>query len=450
MRLRCWFLLVLLLLSGGLRADDGAPLPYLRSQRGYHVPTLELARACLDQGLVSECRKLCATVQEEAKGAKEAEAAAALLKEIPAEKIDAYSAKSWGAYLDQREALVVRRGAAAFAKLGANGALIVLGADPNNADARKALGEEWVGGVGWCKRAEAERLKPLCIKAADAVEKAPYDATWEKPYILVGLHFTLVTDLPWPRALKYSRLLERYHAVFVEKMGDVVPTRSQPNVVYCCRMSKTFVDYSAKCGLDFTDQHSGMYVQHIGVPVINAERCDYVGQKNGSKDNLARTLYHECTHRLIDVGLRGSGDEERWATIGSKEHAWIVEAAAIVFEGLEMGDKGYELKGLEFQRTYTINKYFRPKKQVPDAKSIMLQGYFEFAAETPVSSAQKYAVAGSIGWYCLFHKPKEYRMAFLGLMVDYYRGDTACRDFKARFGTDIEPFVKEWTEYVLK
>ncbi|MCA8946187.1 MAG: hypothetical protein KDB29_08170, partial [Planctomycetes bacterium] len=104
----------------------------------------------------------------------------------------------------------------------------------------------------------------------------------------------------------------------------------------------------------------------------------------------------------------------------------------------------------EDQRTYTIKKYWAGKKgEVPKLKPIFAQGFSGFAAGEPISSVEKYALAGSVAWYCLFEKPDEYRKPYLHLLVDYYRTDTAHSDFKARFSVELEDFQTEWQEWVV-
>ena len=188
----------------------------------------------------------------------------------------------------------------------------------------------------------------------------------------------------------------------------------------------------------------------IGAVFVNAERCDYVGKKNKSHDNLARTLYHECAHRLVEIGLRGRrGGWSSYEMAMTKEHAWIVESIAIVFEDLQIKRNGHKLKGLEDQRTYIIERDWQKKDKVPGLQAIFKQGHGAFAQGTPIPSTEKYALAGAVGWYCLFEKPDEYRAGYLALLVDYYRTDTGRKDFDKRFGLSLKDFEAEWREWVL-
>jgi hypothetical protein len=121
-----------------------------------------------------------------------------------------------------------------------------------------------------------------------------------------------------------------------------------------------------------------------------------------------------------------------------------------VFEDLQITGAKYKLKGLEDQRKYTIDKVWKAKDAtVPQLKQIFAQGYSDFAGSTPISNPEKYALAGSVGWYCLCQK-KEYRSAYLTLLVDYYRLDTKGRDFEKRFGVSLPDFQKEWAAWAVK
>ncbi|MCL4731051.1 MAG: hypothetical protein KJ044_11520, partial [Planctomycetes bacterium] len=192
------FALLPALLAACLAAQE--PLPYDPAQPGYHDAQIELARYCLEQGLVSECRRLCA----QAAGHPDA----AGLQKACEGRTDTYTAAAWGGFLDRREAVQKRRALAAAA--AGHEARRVLYVDPDHAPSRKELGQQWHDSLGWQTAAEVARLAPLVVRRPAATDKAPHDATWEKPYVIDGGRFTLVTDLPWARALKYSALLERF------------------------------------------------------------------------------------------------------------------------------------------------------------------------------------------------------------------------------------------------
>lgn len=372
---------------------------------------LELAQYCLKNNLIAEARKLANALGSD--GAK-------ILAQAKG-KDDRHTADAWGGYLDRREA---------------------------GLSDKAPKGYERLEGVGILRAAEAKRLKPFVIKLADAPRKQERVATWDEPWVIVGEHFTFITDLKWSRALKYSRLLDKFHAAFMDVAGDYIPPRKTRNRVWCCAKAEDFVSFSASRGHPFSKNATGLHVGWLGEVFINAERADYVGKKNRAKDHLARTLYHECTHRLVESGLRGRG-QPGWGMAMTREHAWIVESIAVIFENLKLTGKKYKLKGLEAQRTYTIKKFWKGEKgKIPDLKSILRQGHGAFASGRPVSSVQKYAVVGTVGWYCMFKEKEKYRDAYLGLLVDYYRLDTRCKDFKTRFGVTMDEFAKEWREYV--
>lgn len=418
------------------------PLPYAKSSPGYHDATVALAEYCLENKLYSEAVTLCETVTGDP---------AARAREIIAacdNKDDVYTAESWGGYLDRRE-MVQRRRAVGAADAGVD-ARQVLQLDPDHAASRETLGHKWLDGVGWLSNAEHERLAPCVVALQDEMSKPAREATWESPWVIVGERFTLVTDLAFKRAVKYAGKLERFDGVFFETLGDVIPRRRMPNVVWCCKDADTFVDFTKTMGFPMTEEHGGLHVGVLGAVIINAERCDYVGRKNKSHDNLARTLYHECAHRLVETGLRGRrGSWESYAMSMTREHAWIVESVAIIFEDLRVSSDSHRLKGLEDQRIWTIHKHWKKKKNVPGLHAVFKQGHAAFARGEPVPSTQKYALAGAVGWYCLFEKPADYRAAFLSLLVDYYRTDTGRKDFDKRFGTALKDFEDEWREWVL-
>lgn len=436
--MRLFALTSLVLLAACLRGQE---LPYHAAQPGYHDATVALAEYCLENALYSEARLLC-------KGLA-AERAVEIIAETEG-KTDEYTAQAWGGYLDRREAVQRRR--AQGAEKDGRPANEIAALDPDHAAANEQLGRRHLAGLGWLKAAEHERLSPLVLKLADKPGKPPREATWEAPWVLVGARFTLVTDMPWSRALKYAGLLDRFHAVFFELVGDVIPARDAPNVVWCCKQAATFVEFSKSLGFPLTETHAGLHIGGLEAVLINAERCDFVGRKNKARDNLARTFYHECAHRLVESGLRGRrGGWASYELSRTTEHAWIVESIAIVFEDLNISGAKHSLKGLEDQRKYTIQTAWKgPKGKVPELQPVLAQGFSAFAAGTPISSAEKYALAGSVAWYCLFEKRDAYRKAYLSLLVDYYRLDTAGRDFKERFGVELADFETEWSPWVLK
>lgn len=429
-------LLIALLFATGARAET---LPWNASQPGYHAATLELAEFCLENKLFSEAQRIVASVDADR------------AREIVARadgQADAYTSQAWGDYLDRVEA--VQRGRAAGAHAAGQSAERCLVIDPGFAAAREALGFKWLDGVGWLAAEEHERLGAQVVALAEAPAKQQREATWDAPWVVVGARFTLVTDLPWARARKYAQFLERFDGVFFETLGDIIPRRDQPNVVWCCREASTFVEVTQAAGFPLSAESSGLHVGALGAVFINAERCDYVGRRNKSWDNLARTLFHECAHRLVEVGLRGiRGGMDRWALSASKEHAWIVESIAIVFEDLRFERNSHRLAGLEDQRTYTIDQHWKGKDgRVPELAPIFAQGQAAFATGEPISNAEKYALAGGVGWYCMFEQ-KEYRNAYLYLLVDYYRADTQRRDFKQRFDKPLKEFEVEWKAWIL-
>ena len=419
------------------------PLPYHPSQAGYHDANVALAEYCLENQLFSEARLLCESVT-----GTSAERAREIIAECE-DKSDTYTSETWGGYLERREAVQQRR--AIGADKAGYAPKQVLQIDPDNKVAREKLGQKWLDGMGWLSATEFERLSPLVLKPGENPEKPDRAVSWEAPYVLVGEHFTLVTDLPWKRALKYSGYLDRFHDVFLELLGDVIPDNMQPNVVWCCAKSETFVNFTKSVGFEMSESNAGMHVGMLQSVFINAERSDYVGRKNKSWDNLARTMFHECAHRLVEVGLRGRRSGwDSYELASTPEHAWIVESIAIVFEDLQITKSGYKLKGLEDQRTFTIGKYWKGAKgAVPALRPVLMQGYTAFAESTPISSAEKYALAGSVAWYCLF-EAKEHRTAYLTLLVDYYRTDTTRRDFDKRFGVSLAEFETAWKAWVAK
>jgi hypothetical protein len=433
-------LLLLVLLASSLHAE-AEPLPYHPAQAGYHDATVALAGYCLEQKLYSEARMLCAGVS----GDRAEEIIAACES-----KDDVYTAEAWSGYLDRRETIGQRRALGAH-KAGAS-ADEVLQLDPDHEQANQALGLLWCEGMGWLTKDSHAKYSPLVLKMADKPAKPEREVTWDQPWVLIGEHFTLVTDLDWKRAGKYSGYLDRFHSVFFELMGDFIPERKQPNVVWCCKDALTFVAFSKSMGFEMGETNGGLHVGYLGAVLINAERCDFVGKKNKSWDNLARTMFHECAHRLVESCLRGRrGGWDSFGLASASEHAWIVESIAIVFEDLQLTAKGYKLTGLEDQRKYTIDKVWKaPEAKVPELKPIFTQGYSDFAGGTPISNPEKYALAGSVGWYCLFQKKDKYRAAYLTLLVDYYRLDTKGRDFDKRFGVSLKDFQAEWAAWVVK
>jgi hypothetical protein len=438
--LRSLTLTCLLLIAGALRAEL-EPLPYSPSQPGYHDATLELAQFCLENKLFSEALTLCKGVPGDR---------AAQIAKACENQTDIYTADAWGGYLDRREAVGRRRAVGAHkAGLGADD---VLQLDPGHEAANAVAGHAWVDGLGWMQKASADKYSPLVLKLADKPAKPEREATWDQPWVMVGEHFTLVTDLDWKRAVKYSGYLDRFHGVFFEVLGDVIPQRNQPNVVWCCKDAATFVSFSKSVGFEMAETNGGLHIGYLGAVLINAERCDFVGKKNKSWDNLARTMFHECAHRLVESCLRGRrGGWDSFGLSGATEHAWIVEGVAIVFEDLQLTAKGYKLSGLEDQRKYTIDKVWKaPEGKVPELKPIFAQGFSDFAGGSPISNPEKYALAGSVAWYCLFQQKDKYRGAFLTLLVDYYRLDTKGRDFEKRFGVGLADFQKEWAAWVIK
>lgn len=429
-------ILFVLLLAPLLRGEDG--LPWHAGQPGYHDATIALAEYCLDHKLHSEARLLLKGVP--------GERAAEILK--AADQPDSYAAESWGGYLDRLEAVQHRRARAAWD----DGQVTqdVLAICPGFGPALERAGYKELKGMGWLKAAEFERLSPLVVQLEGAPAKQEREATWQQPWVIITQHFCLVTDLPWARARKYAEYLDRFHAVYFEVVGDIVPKRSHPNVVWCCKDSTTFVEFTKSIGFDMTADNGGLHVGATGAVYLNAQRCDFVGRKNKSWDNLARTLFHECAHRLTEIGLRGRrGGKDAWGLAMTSEHAWIVEAIAIVFEDLQFTAKSHKLKGLEAQREWTIKDWKAKDGKVPALGPIFAQGQAAFAQGTPIPSTDKYALAGSVAWYCLFEK-KEHRAAFLALLVDYYRTDTRHQDFEKRFGKPLADFEAEWKAWVAK
>ncbi|MBX3460257.1 MAG: hypothetical protein KF696_09915 [Planctomycetes bacterium] len=430
-------LCLLLLLAPVLRADDA--LPWHPSQPGYHDATVALAEYCLEHKLHSEALLLLNGVS--------AERATEIARAATGQP-DEYTAESWGGYLDRLE-VVQRRRAQAALEAGTPAA-DVLSICPDFGPALERAGFKELKGMGWLKSAEHERLAPLAVALQDAPAKQDREATWQQPWVIITQHFCLVTDLPWSRARKYAEYLDRFHAVYFETVGDVVPGREHPNVVWCCKDSSTFVEFTKSIGFAMTADNGGLHVGYTGAVYVNAERCDFVGRKNKSWDNLARTLFHECAHRLTEIGLRGRrGGNDAWGLAYTKEHAWIVEAIAILFEDLQLQAKGYKLKGLEQQRLWTIKDWKAKDGRIPSLGPIFKQGQVDFAQGTPISSTEKYALCGSVAWYCLFEK-KEHRKAFLTLLVDYYRTDTRRFDFEKRFSKSLPDFEAEWKAWVAR
>lgn len=435
---------MVLLLCAALGAEE---VPYSPSQPGYHAATVELARFCFSSELFSQGRQ---HRDEVLKGAPanspERAAAEKLAQEFDLSKPDVYTAKTWGEYLDKREGLQKKRAQAAWQALGKGGIQIVQDLDFDHKEAREAYGFQWLDGVGWLKAEEHKRLAPCVHSLKDAPAKMERVATWQAPYVMVGAHFTLITDLPWARALKYARLLDRFYDIFFEVVGDVIPRRPGINLIQVCAKAADFIKLSTELEFAMTEKHEGAYLRWHGFSIINAERSDEVGRLNKSRDNLARTLFHESVHRLAEMGTCGRLPMSQAWEAYTEPHGWIVEAIAIVFENLEIKDKGYSLTSLEAQRTFSLGR-IKKTEQYPSLAAIFAQNTSDFGTNSPIPVADKYAVSGSVAWYCLFVKKDAWRAAFLGLLVDQYRGDTKARSFEARFGVKLEEFEKAWKSH---
>lgn len=445
--LKSMVLLVCLGLGGSCCLAQEA-VPYTPDEPGYHVGTLELARFCLQSNLISQGRALRAEVLKGSKDDTERQAAEKLAQDFDLAKPDVYTAKVWGDYLDRREALQARRAESAWQALGKAGARHALSHDPGHAEARKAYGHEFLEGVGWLEPKEAQRLRPFVASIKDAPKDNPRKATWLEPYVVVGEHFTLVSDLPWWRVLRYVRLLDRYYEVFFEIAGEFIPKRKSINLIWCCAKADDFIALSKTVEFPMTAEHEGAYLRWHGYSIINAQRADEVGKLNKAKDNLARTLFHECTHRLAEIGICGRTTAmEAWGNY-MEAHGWIVEAIAVIFENLDIKDKGYTLASLEAQRTHCLGRMKRAGT-APQLATLFKQNTSEFGASQPYAVADKYAVAGSIAWYCLFAKKDSYRAAFFGLLIDQYRSDSSARTFEQRFGQSLEDFENGWKAYAL-
>ena len=432
------YLFCLLLLSPVLSAQE--TLPHLPDDPAYHTSTVEMAKLCLEHKLYRQAKKL-ATQAGSADGAAE-------ITEQAGDKSNEYSSDGWKAYLDKREGIQASRALSAFKASGAQAALSIY---PDCKPAQESKNHLYLDGFGWLHKKEHARLKPFHVKLSEAPKKQKGSATWDKPWVIQTEHFGIITDLPWKRALKYTKLLDKFYDFYFETITVVAP-RPQANLVYICKSSETYVKLGKSLGFPQSPNASGLHISMLGCVLINAQRADYVGKKNRAKDNLARTLYHECCHRLTEIGTRGRlSMSDAYRYVNSPEHAWIVEGVAIIFEDLRLTGNKAKLKGLEGQRTYTIDKFWKSKDgQIPSFAALVKQGQFAFAGQKPINSLEKYAFAGSVGWLCLFKKSDEYRAAFQSLLMDYYLGDTKHKDFKTRFGVSIEDFEKEWRTFVDK
>lgn len=413
-------------------------LPHLPSDPAYHTSTVELAKLCLEQKLYRQAKKL-------ATQAGSADDAAGIIEQA-GDKANEYSSKGWKTYLDKREEIQAARARAAFNISGAQAALAIY---PDCKEAQEASSSKYLEGFGWLHSKEFDRLKPLHVKLADAPKKQEGRATWDKPWVIQTEYFGIITDLPYSRALKYAKLLDRFYDFYFETVTVVAP-RPQPNVVYISKTSDNYVALGKSLGFPQSPKASGLHIGLLGCVLINAERADYVGKRNKAKDNLARTLYHECCHRLTEIGTRGRlSARDAYPYVDSAEHAWIVEGIAIIFENLRFSDKKTKLTSLEAQRTYTIDKFWKSKGcTVPSFAILIKQGHFSFSSQLPINSLEKYAFAGSVAWLCMFKKTDEYRSVFLSLLMDYYLGDTKHKNFKIRFGISVSEFETDWKAFV--
>jgi hypothetical protein len=425
---------------------QGDALPYAEGQPGYFAPNVELARFCFTNNLFSQGK----IHRDEAlkAGDEAALAAKKLAEEFDLTRPDAYTAKTWGEYLDRREAIQRRRAEGVFKALGASGAESALEFWPEHEGARKAYGQEMLDGMGWLRSADAERFRPCLVKTKEAPRENERVATWAQPYVMAGEHFTLVTDLPWGRALRYARLLERFYEIFYEVTGEYLPKRQSRNLIWLCAKPEDFIKLSNTYQFPMTEKHEGAYLRWHGFSIINATRADEVGRLNKARDNLARTLFHESVHRLAEASVCGilppSG---AWEAYGEK-HGWIVEAIAVIFENLEVKEKGHALPSLEAQRKWSLDKMKKDGK-APSLAAIFVQNTAEFGSNAPCPVADKYAIAGSVAWYCVFVKKDAYKAAFFTLLIDQYRAGTQARDFASRFGVTLEDFEKAWKSYAL-
>lgn len=411
------------------------------TQDGYFDDTLALAEFCALNGLHSEARRLanlCAkALPDESKRIAESS------KDKPAQ----HSATKWSSYLDRVALLQRKRADAAWRET--KDARTTLGIDADHTDARKAQGQRWHTAFGWLSNDEFDHLDACLV----GDEKPDRKVTWDAPYVFDGGTFTLVTDLSFATAQKLSRQLDAFAVLFREVFGSHIPARKRPNVIWCCKDDKTFIGLGERFGANTVKELSGLYVGHVGQVLINAERAKWLGKKNKVKNNLLRTIIHECVHRLVDVGLCDDRPSFVFRKYQNKANAWLVESAAVLFEGTEVKREGAEyvavLDSFDYQRQWTIDLTWKRRKKTPSLKSVFENNAATFGRPKPIAVVEKYALAGSVAWYCVKERPDDFREAYLGLLVDYYRGVAAGLGWNSRFGVEMDAFDTAWSNWVL-
>ncbi|OHB77782.1 MAG: hypothetical protein A2Z34_11205 [Planctomycetes bacterium RBG_16_59_8] len=263
---------------------------------------------------------------------------------------------------------------------------------------------------------------------------------WPKAYQWESARYVLRTDVPEREGEELIRSLDRLQSAFFEEFAEIIPEErlEEKLVVYFYGDHKRFESSIKKV-------HPGMELSdgfvNTGDNIAHLFRIET--KLKGAVVPDRESMFHECTHQLMNTLLGGERDS------AGRPHFWAVEGIACLFESLDIDND-----------THTIGKRLPGRFRVVEQaaarlKKIRLADFLQMtqkemlsASGDPKAPETNYIYASLLSYYLCAVGDGKYKRSFLTYVREIYRGKAKSSTFDETIGLEVEGLETDLRQFI--
>jgi hypothetical protein len=287
--------------------------------------------------------------------------------------------------------------------------------------------EEWYTVRGYVKHlgmwVKKERLPSIQRRQEQVRERNKLASNWANAWVhnTKQGHFVIKSNVSPELVIDIGLAMELCYKELAEVFNVTKPIQGISVEVYATQ--ELFMSESAKAKIPISATALGYfyYGPSIGIRAFYA----------GSLDQTLNTLYHECTHLVINQAC-------------GRAPTWTNEGIAVFFESAQRDEKEIKLDSIPFSRLWQLKRMLQ-KDEISLNRLCQLQGPEQYTGE--------YYPQGWGLFYYLFNAEKgKYRRTlgnyFSVLTSKKWDGDNMGL-FKKSFGREPQTFYDDWKSYIM-
>jgi tetratricopeptide (TPR) repeat protein len=285
--------------------------------------------------------------------------------------------------------------------------------------------EEWNKSRGYVKYhgtwIPQSRLKSIQARLQKVRERIKLASDWKNAWQNKTEHFLITSNVSPQSVEEIGKAMEMCYVelakIFEAKANlkaiavDVFATQNQ------------FIEYTARAMSSFPITPNTLGYFYSSGPGI---RCFYPGDL----DRTLSTLFHECTHLVIDQ------------TCGQAP-TWFNEGMAVFFESAERGEKGMKLQTIPFHRLWHLQLMLKEGELSLNALCRNPGG--------KAYTGECYPQGWSLVYYLFYAEKGRYRnllQAYYNQLTKRGLNEDGVEGFKKGFGVEPDQLAPAWRKYM--